>query len=383
MKIIVAFGTKPCTIKMAPLVKECEKRGHDTYILYTGQHWSPNLYNELFNDLELRLPDFDLKCGQDSSSLVQLVTNIMTRTEEVLKEVKPDIVYTHGDTSTSMSVSLCANLSMVPVGHVEAGLRTFSKEPFPEQLNTRISDASSDIYFAPIDKNANNLINEGFTKDRIFTVGNTVIDIANWAANRPIEVVNKYNLKKPQVYFSIHRRETTMDQERFKGPIEAILESPQYNFFVSMRPGTRKALEKYGYLDKLKSAPHISVYDSIPSYVETICIVKNCDVILTDSGSMLEEAAGLQVPCLTARYISDRPETVSAGSNIIVGLEKGAIKENLRKVIEDPEMKNRMISAHTLYGAGDSSEQIVKITEKLHNEGELLMFEKAISMKNV
>ncbi|MCK5038830.1 MAG: UDP-N-acetylglucosamine 2-epimerase, partial [Thermoplasmata archaeon] len=191
MKIIVAFGTKPCTIKMAPLVKECEKRGHETYILYSGQHWSPNLYNELFKDLELRLPDFDLECGKDSSSLVQLVTNIMTRTEKVLEEVKPDIVFTHGDTSTSMSVSLCANLSMMPVGHVEAGLRTFSKEPFPEQLNTRISDASSDIYFAPIEKNVNNLINEGFPKDRIFTVGNTVIDIANWAAEKPIEVVNK------------------------------------------------------------------------------------------------------------------------------------------------------------------------------------------------
>lgn len=382
MKIIAAFGTKPCTIKMAPLVKECEARGHETYILYSGQHWSPNLYNELFDDLELRYPDFNLRCGEESYSLSQLVTNIMMRTEHILKDVKPDIVYTHGDTATSMAVSLASHLSLIPVGHVEAGLRTFSKEPYPEQLNTRVSDAASDLHFAPVEKNARNLENEGFPKDRIFTVGNTVIDIAKWASEKPVSL-EKYGLKKPLIYFSIHRRETTMDKERFAGPVEAILDLKEYNFFVSMRPGTRAALERYGQLKVLEKADHIKVIDSIPSYVESIGIMRSCDAILTDSGSMLEEAAGLHIPCLTARYVTDRPETVTTGSNIIVGLDKDKIKDQVHKVMQDDELKHKMTSAPSPYGEGDTSTKILEITEKLHSSQDLLCFEKKITTKNV
>ncbi len=383
MKIILAFGTKPCTIKMAPLVKECEARDHETFILYTGQHWSPNLYRELFDDLELRYPDFNLRCGEESYSLNQLATNIMMRTEHVLKEVQPDIILTHGDTTTSAAVSLCAHLCLVPVGHVEAGLRTFSREPFPEQLNTRISDAAADIFFAPVKKNALNLQNEGFPSDRIFTVGNTVIDIAKWAAGKSLDVITKYDLKKPLVYFSIHRRETTMDGERFSGPIEAILEMEEYNFFVSMRPGTRAALEKYGLLKELENTAHISVVDSIPSYVENINIMENCDAILTDSGSMPEEASALNIPILTARFVCDRPETVAAGCNMLVGLKKEDIISSLRRVMNNQEIRKKMSAVASPYGPGDTSGKILDIVEKLFKEGELLSFEKEISMKNV
>lgn len=383
MKLIIAFGTKPCTIKMAPLVKECEARGHEVIILYTGQHWSPNLYRELFDDLELRYPDFNLKCGEESYSLNQLATNILMRTEHVLKEVKPDIVFTHGDTTTSMAVSMSAQMSLVPVFHVEAGLRTFSKEPFPEQLNTRVSDAASDVHFAPVKRNAQNLINEGFSKERIFTVGNTVIDIAKWAAERPVEVIRRYHLKNPLIYFSIHRRETTMDRKRFSGPVEAILEMDEYNYFVSMRPGTRAALEKYGLLKKLENASHISVHDSIPSYIETIGIMKQCDAILSDSGSMPEEASALKIPFLTARYVCDRPETVANGSNIIVGLAKSSVMKNVRKVMGDDDFRRKMTSKPSPYGKGDASKKILDITEKLFESGKLLQFEEAITTKNV
>ena len=383
MKVIIAFGTKPCTIKMAPLVKEAEKRGHEVIILYTGQHWSPNLYKELFDDLELRYPNYNLRCGEESFSLVQLATNIIQRTEHVLKEVKPDMVYTHGDTTTSMAVSLSAQLSLVPVFHVEAGLRTFSKEPFPEQLNTRVSDAASDVFFAPVERNAQNLLSEGFPRERIFTVGNTVIDIAKWAAERNADVEKKYGLEKPLIYFSIHRRETTMDRERFSGPVEAMLEMNEFNYFVSMRPGTRAALEKYGLLKKIENTGHISVHDSIPSYIETIAIMKQCDAILSDSGSMPEEASALNIPFLTARYICDRPETVAAGSNIIVGLRKETVIENVRRVMGDSVFRKKMVSAPSPYGQGDTSKKIMDISEKLFAEGNLLRFEKDITTKNV
>ncbi len=383
MKVAIAFGTKPCTIKMAPLVKECEARGHETIILYSGQHWSPNLYEELFDDLELRHPDHNLKCGEESKTLAQLATNIIMRTERVLAKEKPDIVYTHGDTTTSMAVSLSAQLSLIPVFHVESGLRTFSKEPFPEQLNTRVSDAASDAFFAPTEKNANNLTNEGFPKERIFVVGNTVIDIAKWAAAKEVDVVNKYKLNKPLIYFSIHRRETTMDQKRFSGPVEAMLDMKEYNFFVSMRPGTRAALEKYGLLSKIENASHISVYDSIPSYVETISIMKHCDAILSDSGSMTEEASALKIPFLTARYLSDRPETVTAGTNIVTGLEKNSVTEKVRKVMDDANFRKSMFSKPSPYGDGDTSKKIMDISEKLYDSGNLLLFEEKITTKNL
>jgi UDP-N-acetylglucosamine 2-epimerase (non-hydrolysing) len=383
MKAVIAFGTKPCTIKMAPLVKECEARGHETTILYTGQHWSPNLYSELFDDLELRYPDFNLRCGEESFSLNQLATNILQRTEHVLKEVRPDIVYTHGDTTTSLAVALSAQMCQVPVFHVEAGLRTFSKEPFPEQLNTRVSDAASDAFFAPVERNARNLVNEGFPKERIFTVGNTVIDIAKWAAGRPSDVVRKYGLRKPLIYFSVHRRETTMDRKRFSGPVLAMLEMEEYNFFVSMRPGTRAALERYGLLRKIEKASHISVHDSIPSYVETIAIMKQCDAILSDSGSMPEEASALRIPFLTARFICDRPETVVSGSNIIAGLGKETVMKNVRKVMGSSQLRKSMASAPCPYGKGKTSKRIMEISERLYEEGNLFRFESGISTRNV
>ena len=378
MRAVVAFGTKPCTIKMAPLVKALEKRGHEAVILYTGQHFSPNMYEELFDDLELRHPDHDLKCGEDSKSLPQLVSLIISRTEKVLKEVKPDVVYTHGDTSTSLAVSLASTMSVVPVGHVEAGLRTMSKEPFPEQLNTRVTDAASDIFFAPTEKNAGYLRNEGYPEERISIVGNTVVDIAKWAAKKRPDVAKKYGLKGKFVYMSIHRRETTMDEKRFRGPFEAITEMDDVNFFVSMRPGTRKALENYGMMQMLKKAPNIILRDSLASYVETISLVNKCQAILTDSGSMQEEAAALHVPCCTARYVTDRPETVEAGSIILVGLKKREVVAGLRKVLDDKKFRDGMLKVKSPYGEGDSSERIVKFTEKVLAKGNVFRFEKGI-----
>ena len=363
---------------MAPLVKELDRRGHDTKILYTGQHWSPNLYTELFDDLELRHPDYDLNCGKEAKSLVDLATLIISRTAKVLAEFKPDIILTHGDTTTSMSTSLAACMCLVPVGHVEAGLRTFSKEPFPEQLNTRITDAASDLYFAPTDKNAKNLLNEGFPSERITVVGNTVVDIAKWAATRKPDVMNKYGLEQPAVYLSVHRRETTMNEKRFRGPFEAALEMKDINFFVSLRPGTRKALENYGMLDALMKAPNIIVHDSIPSYAETISLINSCDAILTDSGSMQEEAAALHIPCLTARYVTDRPETVEGGGNRVVGLEKERIIEQLRMVLEDPAVSAKMREAKSPYGEGDTSGKIVDYIEEEYKKGPLIRFEKDI-----
>ncbi|MFH0816507.1 MAG: UDP-N-acetylglucosamine 2-epimerase (non-hydrolyzing) [Methanobacteriota archaeon] len=382
MDVVVAFGTKPCTIKMAPLVKELEKRGHEVTILYTGQHWSPNMYSELFDDLELRHPDYDLKCGEDSRSLPQLTSLIISRSEKVLKKVKPDIVLTHGDTTTSLAVSQTAYMSLFPVGHIEAGLRTFSREPFPEQLNTRVTDASSDYFFAPTEMNARFLLNEGFPKDRIVVVGNTVVDVAKWAAKRKPDILKKYGLEKPLVYLSVHRRETTMDRKRFSGPFDAAREFDDVNFFVSMRPGTKKALVNFGMLNQLKKTSHIATSDSLSSYVETISMINQCEAILTDSGSMQEEAAALHIPCLTLRYVTDRPETVDSGANLLVGLKKGEVLDGLRRVLRDGALAKKMRSAKSPYGDGDSSMRIVRFLEKAHEGGNLIRFEKAVRSSN-
>jgi UDP-N-acetylglucosamine 2-epimerase (non-hydrolysing) len=156
------------------------------------------------------------------------------------------------------------------------------------------------------------------------------------------------------------------------------MEMDEVDFFVSMRPGTRQALEKYNILPMLKKKKHIHIRDSLASYVETISLVNKCEAILTDSGSMQEEAAALHIPCLTARYVTDRPETVEAGSNILVGLKKAEVMAGLRKVLGDKKFRDKMKKVKSPYGEGDSSERIVKFTEKVMATGNTFRFEKGI-----
>jgi UDP-N-acetylglucosamine 2-epimerase (non-hydrolysing) len=376
MKIIHAFGTRACAIKMAPLIRESKKRGHHTIVLWSGQHYSPHLYEELFDDLEIPRPDYDLKA---KGTACEMGAVMLREAEKVFKKEEPDIVLTHGDTFTAMFLSQAAALSVVPVGHVEAGLRTYSWEPYPEQICTKAADACSALFFAATEKNRKDLLSEHVPEDRIFVTGNTVVDAAFQhaeLARKKSKILSKFKFRKPLVFWSCHRKENMLHKERMEGIFESLLEMKEANFFCSVLPSTQIAAEKYGYAKKLASQEHIIWEPCLAHYTDALRIMLESDLILTDSGGMQEEAASLDIPCLTLRYVTDRPESVVAGANKCVGTKKEDIVKEARHVLGNPQVAERMRRAKNPYGDGKSSQRIISIIEKF--EGKLHRWEKEI-----
>jgi len=370
MRIGILTGTRPDIIKMAPLFWEAKKRGHTPILIHTGQHYSDHLFAGVYKSMELPIPHHKLEVG-NCASPAESVGKMVLAIDKLLREKeRPDILLVHGDTLTSLSGALAAYLDIVPVGHVEAGLRTFSHEPFPEQLDTRGSDAASDIYFAATDLNRQNLLNEGFSEKRIFVVGNTSVDTALWAAAKPAGETERFFLSrgvdfsKPTIYFSIHRRETTLSRERFTAAAEAAfaLSDAGYCVVWSIRPGTAVALEKYGLNEKLALHPNLHTIEEIPSYADIIHLMKKCRFVCTDSGSMQEECCALHIPCITVRYVTDRPESVSAGANILARPDSA---QTILSAAEKVEASHaRMSSAPNPYGKGNSAALILDALEK-------------------
>jgi len=377
MKIGIVTGTRPDIIKMAPLYWEARSRGHDARLIHTGQHYSHHLFAGVYESMEMPEPHFKLEIG-DCSSPAESVGKMVLAADGLLRREKFDIVLVHGDTLTSMAGALAAYLNVVPVGHVEAGLRTFSREPFPEQLDTRCSDAASDLYFAATETNRKNLLNEGFEEGRVYVVGNTVVDAAIWAAKRgeggrgffeKLGVV----FDRPTLYYSIHRRETTMDEARFRAAAGAAMKLADGGRCVvwSIRPGTKAAIDRLGLADEIAKHKGLVLVEEIPSYPHIMHLMGKCSLICTDSGSMQEEAAALHVPCVTVRYVTDRPESVEAGANVLAHPKSAdAIVAVVEKAEKDAE---RMRKAKNPYGEGNSSKLILDAIEKW--EGKLIGWE--------
>lgn len=379
MRIGILTGTRPDIIKMAPLYWEAEKRGHAPVLVHTGQHYSRHLFSGTYESMCLPEPLHALEVGKCGSP-AETVGKIILATDKLLRaeEKNMDILLVHGDTMTSMAGALAAYLNLVPVGHVEAGLRTFSREPFPEQLDTRCSDAASDLFFAPTERNVNNLINEGFPKERIFLTGNTVVDAAIWAAKRGEggrELFSSLGLdfSKPLVYYSIHRRETTMNKDRFIAAAKAAigLAGKGYSVAWSVRPGTASAIREYSLGGMLNKNPNLHLIEEIPSYPHIMFLMSRCRFVCTDSGSMQEEAAALHVPCVTVRFVTDRPESVEAGIN---RLAAPTCKDNILKVCDSVERDNsKMRKNKNPYGGGNSSKLILDAIENF--EGKMIAWE--------
>ena len=365
---------------MAPLVREGLRRGHDIRIIYSGQHYSPNLYEELFDDLEIPRPDYDL--GAKGSAL-EIGARMFVESEKIFRKEKPDIVLTHGDTYTCMFFSQAAAISFIPVGHVEAGLRTYSWEPFPEQICTKASDASSLLFFAATDKNRKDLLAEHQPSDRIFLVGNSVVDAAiqhSEIARRKSRILEEMDLqgKKPLIFWSVHRKENMVHEDRMRGIFESLLAMDFATVVCSVLPSTQNAAEKYGYADKLASAKHIRWVPCLPKYTDAMRILLESDLCLTDSGGLQEECSSLHIPCLTLRYVTDRPESVASGGNRCIGFRKEDIVKEVREVLFNKEVSSRMRSAKNPYGDGTTSAKIYDVIEKF--QGKLERWETGIRL---
>ena len=370
MKIAFIVGTRPEIIKMSPLIDEVKKKDLNYILIHTGQHYDKEMSQQFFTDLELTQPDYNIGVG--SSTHGKQTAVMLTGIEEILLKEKPDIILVEGDTNAVMAGAIASSKLHLPVGHVEAGLRSFDKT-MPEEINRIIADACSNLFFVPTEESAINLIFEGVNPHNIHITGNTIVDACQRnlkIAEKNSELNSKFDLGENIITVTLHRAENVDDSIRLKNITDALLELTEFIIIFPVHPRTRKNLGKFGFLDSLEKAEHIHLVKPV-GYLEFLLLLSHSKLVLTDSGGLQEEAITLNRPCLTLRYNTERPETVTAGGNILVGSSKEVIIDNVRSIINDPNLYQKMSNASNPYGNGDTSLKIVDIILRIFNDGEL------------
>ncbi len=375
MKIATILGTRPEIIKMAPIIAEINKRGISQIVLHTGQHYDKEMSDTFFKDLEIPTPDYNIHVG--SGSHAKQTGLMMKGIEEILLEEKPDIVLVQGDTNAVLAGALvCAKLH-IAVGHVEAGLRSYDVT-MPEEINRMAADVCSLMYFIPTYDSAINLLSEGISRKNMFVTGNTVVD----ACFRHLEIAEKRGFEEESLRdldienmdniltLTMHRAENVDVKERVTSIIEALKDLSEMNIIFPIHPRTKNTLKNFGLFDELNNLDHVHIVKPI-GYLDFLLLTSKSTLILTDSGGLQEEAITLNVPALTLRYNTERPETVTAGGNILVGSDKKAILENARKILTDEEFAQRMKDAQNPYGQGNAAQKTVDAIEKYYDEGKL------------
>jgi len=385
MKISIVLGTRPEIIKMASIIDEIKFRGHELLLIHTGQHYDYEMSEQFFEDLELPIPDYNVGVGGGFHG--EQTGKMMKGIEEVLLNEKPDILLVQGDTNAVLAGALVASKLHIPVGHVEAGLRSFDNT-MPEEINRKTADACSMFYFLPTEQSAINLSLEGVARDQIYITGNTIVD----ACFRNLKIANKHvddsDLSKENIKDSskrniqdlisldniltltMHRAENVDNKERMVDVIDALSQLTNLNIVFPIHPRTKKQLEEFDLYDKLDALNHVHIIKPI-GYLEFLLLLSNSLLILTDSGGLQEEAITLNIPSLTLRYNTERPETVTAGGNILVGSNKSTIVKTANKILEGAEFYSKMASAKNPYGDGNSGKQILDIIEKSYKLGKL------------
>ncbi|BAA30729.1 336aa long hypothetical UDP-N-acetylglucosamine 2-epimerase [Pyrococcus horikoshii OT3] len=320
---------------------------------------------------ELELPEIDYHLEVGSGTQAEQTGIGMIKIEKVLIEEKPDVSIVQGDTNTALAGALASVKLLIPVAHVEAGLRSFDRT-MPEEINRILTDHSSEVLFAPTLEAKANLEREGI-RENVFVVGNTIVDAVlqnSKIAEKKSKILTKLGLSpKEYILVTAHRKENVDDKDKLRKLVE-ILTSLPMQVVYPVHPRTESRLREFGLWDALKSAPNVMLLKPL-GYLDFLKLEKNAFIIMTDSGGIQEEAIILNVPCLTLRYNTERPETLKAGGNILVGLEKDIALRYVRKLIEDEEFYKRMSSAKNPFGDGKSGERIVNILITLWESGKL------------
>lgn len=369
-KILLVFGTRPEAIKMAPLVKALQKdtEHFETRVCVTAQH--RQMLDQVLEVFGIT-PEYDLNIMAPNQDLYDITAKVLLGLREVLKDFRPDTVLVHGDTTTSMAASLAAFYMQIPVGHVEAGLRTYNMlSPWPEEMNRQVTDRICTYYFAPTEQSRANLLQENIDAKKIFITGNTVIDALLMAVDiisTPAGVKEKMAKELQEKGYTVgdreyilvtgHRRENFGDG--FLHICKAIKElaalHPEMDIVypVHLNPNVQKPV--YELLSGLSNVYLISPLDYLPF----IYAMQHSTLLLTDSGGVQEEAPSLGKPVLVMRDTTERPEAVEAGTVKLVGTNAEAIVSNVTALLLDKEMYKRMSETHNPYGDGQACERII------------------------
>lgn len=357
IKVMTIFGTRPEAIKMAPLVKELEKRKKiESIVCVTAQH--REMLDQVLKVFDIK-PDYDLNIMKQGQTLSEITSRVLLGLEEVIKEVKPNIILVHGDTTTTFAGALAAFYNNIDIGHVEAGLRTWNKySPFPEEINRQMVDCMTDMYFAPTEVSKNNLLKQGINEDKIYITGNTAIDAMKYTVddnyyNEMFDWVGEDKL----ILLTAHRRENLGDPMRniFNAVKRLVIEVPNIKvvYPIHLNPNIRKiADEVIGDNDKIKIIEPLEVFDFHN-------FINKSYLILTDSGGIQEEAPSLGKPVLVLRDTTERPEGISAGTLKLVGIDENNIYNETIKLLLDNNEYLKMSKANNPYGDGFASQKIV------------------------
>ncbi|WP_439236573.1 non-hydrolyzing UDP-N-acetylglucosamine 2-epimerase [Lonepinella koalarum] len=370
IKNLIIFGTRPEAIKMAPLVKAFQKDNtFETKVCVTAQH--REMLDQVLDFFEIQ-PDFDLDLMKPNQNLYTLTADIITGLKPVLEEFKPDYVYVHGDTTTTMAASIAAFYSGAKVCHVEAGLRTHNKySPFPEEINRQLTGRIAEYHFAPTVTSKQNLLDEAIDEKNILVTGNTVIDALLDSSERVKDLNNTeinqlksiINQDKKLILVTGHRREN--HGQGFINICEALKEialadsNVQIIYPVHLNPNVQKPVYEI-----LSGVENIQLIDPL-AYPAFVWLMNQSYLIITDSGGVQEEAPSLGKPVLVMRDTTERPEAVEAGTVILVGTDKAKIITETQKLLNDIEQYQRMSELHNPYGDGKACERIVNFIKNL------------------
>lgn len=358
-KVMLVFGTRPEAIKMCPLVNELKKYENiKTIVCVSGQH--RQMLDQVLEAFDV-VPDYDLSIMKDRQTLFDITTNILARIKEVLEEVKPDVVLVHGDTSTTFVTALACFYLQIPVGHVEAGLRTYNiYSPYPEEFNREAVSIIAKYNFAPTELSRQNLLREGKSEKTIYVTGNTAIDALQTTVREDYSHPELDWAKGSRlILITAHRRENLGEpmHHMFRAIRRIMDEHPDLKaiYPIHMNPVVRRAAdEELGGDDRIHIIEPLDVLDFHN-------FMKHSYLILTDSGGIQEEAPSLGKPVLVMRDTTERPEGIEAGTLKLVGTDEETIYREFRNLIENEEAYNEMAHASNPYGDGHACERIAKI----------------------
>lgn len=371
LKVLSVFGTRPEAIKMAPLVKAlAAEEEFDAKVCVTAQH--REMLDQVLELFEIT-PDYDLNLMQAGQDLYDITTGVLLGLRDVLKEFQPDIVLVHGDTATTFAATLAAFYQQIPVGHVEAGLRTGNMySPWPEEANRVLTGRIAAVHFAPTDRNKKALLNDHVLEDAITVTGNTVIDALQWVVNK----IESSNELKNNIYITLKQAgldTTALDnryvlvtghrRENFGSGFENICQAlrnlatanPTTHFIypVHLNPNVQEPVKRL-----LGDVNNVHLIKPL-GYEPFVYLMQQAYLVLTDSGGVQEEAPGLGKPVLVMRDTTERPEAIEAGTVKLVGTDAALIVSEVQKLLDDTQIYQRMSAAHNPYGDGKASERIV------------------------
>ena len=361
-RVMLVFGTRPEAIKMCPLVNELKSRKTiQTIVCVTGQH--RQMLDQVLNTFNV-IPDYDLSIMKEGQSLFDITTRILENIRAVLEEVKPDVVLVHGDTSTTFVTALACFYLQIPVGHVEAGLRTYNiYSPYPEEFNRQAVSIISQYNFAPTELSKKNLLNEGKKAETIYVTGNTAIDALKTTVRTEYTHPELEWAKNSRlILITAHRRENLGEPMRnmFRAIRRVMDEHPDVKaiYPIHMNPIVRKtANEILGGDERIHIIEPLDVLDFHNFQARSY-------LILTDSGGIQEEAPSLGKPVLVMRDTTERPEGIQAGTLKLVGTEEEAIYKSFKELLENDESYEKMAHASNPYGDGKACQRIADILEK-------------------